>query len=32
MSKENAAFVTGVSLPIDGGMTIANSIASVGPR
>jgi len=32
LSKENATFVTGVSLPIDGGMTIANSIIAVGPR
>lgn len=32
LSKENAGFVTGVSLPIDGGMTIANNISAVGPR
>lgn len=32
LSQENAAFVTGVSLPIDGGMTISNSISGVGPR
>lgn len=32
LSKDNAGFVTGVCLPIDGGMTIANNISAVGPR
>jgi len=32
LSKENAGFVTGVCLPIDGGLTIANNISAVGPR
>lgn len=31
LSKDNAGFVTGVSLPIDGGMTISNNISAVGP-
>lgn len=32
LCRENAGFVTGVCLPIDGGMTIANSVSAVGPR
>lgn len=32
LSKENAGFVTGVCLPIDGGMTVANNVSAVGPR
>lgn len=32
LSKESSSFVTGVSLPIDGGMTIANNVSAIGPR
>lgn len=32
LSKDNAGFVTGVSLPIDGGMTINNNISIVTQR
>lgn len=32
LCKENAGFITGVCLPVDGGMTVANSVSATGPR
>lgn len=32
LCKESSGFVTGVTLPIDGGMAIANNVSATGPR
>ncbi|XP_037046372.1 3-oxoacyl-[acyl-carrier-protein] reductase FabG-like [Bradysia coprophila] len=32
LSAESSGFVTGISLPIDGGITVSNAISATGPR